>query len=147
MYGKELDITQHTGIKFLEKSHCIIDPTIKNRVSQDKRPLNNNGKRLIEFCKCSSLIILNGRVGEDAGIGKYTHINSNSSGVLDYMICSPSLINNIKQFKVHSSLPESDHCPLHLSIECKFDSSKIDQKMEGQWESHYKYVWNKKKSF
>ena len=39
------------------------------RISQDKET-NNNGYKLVELCKNTGILILNGRVGNDANIAK-----------------------------------------------------------------------------
>ena len=37
--------------------------------------MNSQGRDLIEFCKCVGLLIVNGRVGEDRGIGEFTRVD------------------------------------------------------------------------
>ena len=91
------------------------------------RPMNNHGKCLIELCKATGLVILNGRVGEDRNVGKCTSFYNNSMGVLDYMIASPSLFKCIDNFIVHSRLPDSDHSPLELCIMCNYDRLNVDK--------------------
>ena len=98
---------------------------IRMRSSLDRRPLNNHGICLLELCKNTELVILNGRIGEDKGIGRYTSFNNKSNGVLDYMLTSPSLLKNIEWFKIHDPFPESDHAPLELRFNCEYDNLKM----------------------
>ena len=46
-----------------------------HRTSMDKHT-NDNGYRLVEICKNNNLTILNGRFGQDKGIGRMTFRNS-----------------------------------------------------------------------
>ena len=39
------------------------------KTSSDKKPLNSGGTELIEFCKETGFVILNGRVGKDKNVG------------------------------------------------------------------------------
>ena len=50
---------------------------------------NNFGNILIEFCRNNNMIICNGRVGKDKGVGEFTCKNSS---VVDYCIVSPNLL-------------------------------------------------------
>ena len=55
------------------------------RFSEDKGHVNNNGLLLLEFCKQTGLRIVNGRVGIDKRIGKYTFVGSRGYSVVDYV--------------------------------------------------------------
>jgi hypothetical protein len=46
---------------------------------------NHYGSRLLDLCKGNDLFIINGRIGNDKGIGKLTCKNSS---VVDYVISS-----------------------------------------------------------
>jgi hypothetical protein len=48
---------------------------------------------LLEFCKGNSLFIVNGRVGKDKNIGRFTCRNDS---VVDYCISSPYFLNHSK---------------------------------------------------
>ena len=62
-----------------------------NRVSQDK-VVNEHGNYLLNFCKASGLRIINGRIGNDGGIGKFTCVTENGCSVVDYVLCRPELM-------------------------------------------------------
>lgn len=55
------------------------------RRSQDQGHVNNNGLLLLDLCKQTGLRILNGRVGQDSLLGKYTFVNSRGCSVIDYV--------------------------------------------------------------
>lgn len=87
------------------------------RFSMDKGS-NSHGNKLLELCMSTSLSIVNGRLGEDYGIGKYTCYNSHGSSVIDYILTDKDSFNSIKSFKVSEFNEFSDHAPLSLSIVC-----------------------------
>ena len=66
------------------------------RQSLDNGRLNSYGTQLLDICKQSGLGILNGRVGDDQNIGKYTYVASTGSSVVDYVISTPNMFNYIK---------------------------------------------------
>ena len=68
------------------------------RFSQDKRNVDNYGKLLLELCKASGMLILNGRLGDAKGIGRCTRLGDNSSSVVDYVISTPSYLTALKTF-------------------------------------------------
>ena len=108
------DIFDHVTdcVTVLEKLNIPI-----KRKSQDKSRINNFGHALIDFCKSLSLIILNGRVGEDKYYGKIT--NTRAKTTVDYCLSDPDFLAHVSSFKVHDFDPSiSDlHCRLSLSIE------------------------------
>ena len=56
------------------------------RFSQDNGHVNNNGLLLLEFYKQTWLSIMNGRVGNDCGVGRYTFVGSRGSSLVDYVL-------------------------------------------------------------
>ena len=79
------------------------------------RSINNNGRRLIELCKTHSLCIMNGRLGDDRGIGAFT---CDDASVIDYVIASPELFKNVVDFKIDEfdSLLSDKHSPINFTI-------------------------------
>ena len=77
--------------------------------SEDKGRVNKHGAQLIELCKTIGLLILNGRVGNDKGIGELTRVDTTGCSTVDYMICNPELFDVIKDFTNLPKVPESDH--------------------------------------
>ena len=89
------------------------------RSSMDRRDIDTYGHDLLEMCKTTELVILNGRVGSDEGIGQYTCTRPNGRTVVDYMMCSPELLKYVTDFRVLSKVPESDHHMLRAAIQCQ----------------------------
>ena len=47
-----------------------IDEGCQNMRNNQDKTINTNGRQLLDVCKMNNLCILNGRVGDDAGIGE-----------------------------------------------------------------------------
>ena len=115
------------------------------RFSQDKGHLNSNGTFLLDLCKQSGLRILNGRVGSDAGIGKYTFVGHRGSSLVDYVLASDNIFNLIADFSVEEPNILSDHCLISLELQSSGTVSNKNYKntchvRNGQVYS--KLVWN-----
>ena len=128
-----------------ETSSIQVDPLLIERYSQDKRPLNSNGRELINTCKSANIMILNSRFGQDKGIGKFTRIcdQKQEYGVLDYMLSSPGIFPLIDDFSVGAKIPESDHLSLELSLTVNIKPLNKAKMSITKWDSSYKYIWKK----
>jgi len=98
---------------FLPEDYCA-DVNL-TRQSLNGR-LNSYGTQLLYICKQSGLRILNGRVGDDQNIGKYTYVASTGSSVVDYVISTPNMFNYIRHFAVHEPNILSDHCIVDFDL-------------------------------
>ena len=80
------------------------------RANEDK-VINQYVRKLLNLCKYNNVFILNGRIGEDKDIGKFTCKNV---GVIDYAIASPEYLKHITNFRVleFSKLLSDVHCPI-----------------------------------
>lgn len=93
----------------------ILDCATKPRASQDPT-LDDRGKHLLEINIAAQMRILNGRKPGDS-IGYFTSHQYNGSGVVDYAICSESLLGDIVSFKVHKFVGTlSDHCMISFTL-------------------------------
>ena len=122
---------------------------ILHRHSMDKSKPNDYGIQLLDLCKSANLMILNGRVGSDKGVGDYTRTDTTGNSVVDYVITTIDAYPLINKFKIHSKLPESDHRPIEFALKCNSDTSKsggnIHEEERGamcEWVDQYKYIWN-----
>ena len=84
------------------------------RYSQDEGHLNSNGHLLLDVCKQTGLRIMNGRVGNDEGVGKYTFVGSRGSSLVDYLLASQNLFPFVQDFLVHDPNILSDHCLINF---------------------------------
>ena len=85
------------------------DTYLKQRNSQDNRPVNIYGTQLLDLCMDTNHLILNGCLEVDAE-GCHTRIENGNKSVLDYAICSVAYLLYIKDFKVCNFTLDSDHC-------------------------------------
>jgi len=99
---------------FLPEDYCA-DVNL-TRQSLGNGRLNSYGTQLLDICKQSGLRILNGRVGDDQNIGKYTYVASTGSSVVDYVISTPNMFNYISHFVVHEPNILSDHCIVDFDL-------------------------------
>ena len=90
--------------------------------SEDKKSLKR-GRELLEICKNIDVSILNGRTRGDL-FGKCTCFRWNGYSVVDYALCSATLLKNIVSFQVHDPLLWlSDHCPIEVTIDVNVGNS------------------------
>ena len=82
---------------------------------------NSSGNKLLDICRNSNLKIVNGRLGDDAGIGSYSNISARGNSIIDYAICSHDLFSLIYDFIVH------DHFSSHLPIQLDFNVLRNEQ--------------------
>ena len=95
------DFNARTGM-IKENLHDSLDifnenqKDICDRKSEDC-VINNYGHRLVELCSNLNIIIINGRAGTDSG-----KVICKNASLVDYFICSPSLLNQVVSFKVYT---------------------------------------------
>ena len=91
---------------------------IPKRSSQD-HVKNQTGIELIELCRTNGYVIVNGRVGKDADIGKVTCKNVS---VVDYAITSIPLFPFVHHFIVHDfdEIYSDVHCAIELQLNIPF---------------------------
>ena len=92
--------------------------TYLERQNMDGHTIDSQGKLILEICKNSRLRILNGRTVGDTS-GKYTRYPVNifdKPSVIDYALCSESLLQDILSFTVLPFNGMSDHCCISLKI-------------------------------
>ena len=115
------------------------------RFSEDDGHENSNGLLLLDFCKQTGLRIMNGRVGDDYGVGRFTFVGSRGSSVVDYIISSQDLFQRVKLFVVEDPNIMSDHCAIKFSLE--FENANFQNSESGEcgfvdgkfkWNSEFK---------
>ena len=76
---------------------------------------NNIGSKMLDFCKTADVVIVDGRAGLDASIGRCTCKNVS---VVDYALVSSNLFSFIGVFAVldFCELYSDIHCPIVLKI-------------------------------
>ena len=113
-----------------------------NRTNEDKG-VNENGRILIRLSSMSSMLILNGRFGNDKGIGRktYCEIRNNKlyASTVDYVLCTRKMLYNISNFDVKDFNAFSDHAAINFDIKCHFliviqylPNQPLSQKSDGE---------------
>ena len=140
-HGHMLD-EECININVINKNDFYDNDMLLTRVSQDKGN-NEFGKRLIALCKMCNLIILNGRTGEDKGVGKLTFCNHRGSSVNDYVLCTSNVLKNIDNFYVSNPNVFSDHSPICLKLNCKNVRYNISENSTSDYS--FKRAWKEEK--
>ena len=80
-------------------------------------------------------------------MGKFTYIGHNGRSVVDYVIMSQTLIQNITKFYVDGPNILSDHCAINFSLRTSLQDSNIaDRQIKAGRNINKKYVWDSEKS-
>ena len=116
------------------------DCPVGRRFSLDKK-VDSSGTRLLQICKDSCLRIINGRLGEDAGIGNYKFPSAQNCSLIDYVLFPPSLFDTVSSFTVHDISLFSDHAPLQFSLRATLKSTLPEEQCEIK-----KLLWDSYKS-
>ena len=99
-------------------THNLEKFNLCRRHNLDKKTnVNSNG--LINLCKNFNLNIVNGRFGDDKGVGDYTCYKSDVGiSVIDYAIISDCLIPQVSNFSIgiFDKALSDVHCPLFLEL-------------------------------
>ena len=110
------DILQSDNLdKYVDSVLHDETPILPNRNSMDT-VVNRFGKKLIQLCYNTSLVICNGRSGNDQQ-GKFTFCSSKGRSVNDYLLVSGNDYKTIKDFEILDFNEFSDHAPLYFKID------------------------------
>ena len=110
-----------------ENFHIINNDIPPNRNSMHKN-VNKRGLELLDMCKSLGLYILNGRKIGDP-FGAFTSFQANGNSVVDYLITSDSLADEVVKLKIGDFVPWlSDHCPLLYELEITGNALEPNQK-------------------
>ena len=85
-----------------------------------------SGQKLLDLCHSSDLRIVNGRMGDDAGIGSMTFLSANGESLIDYVIMSAELFSIIENFIVHEFYSFSPHAPIQVNIKANMHDRNIN---------------------
>lgn len=80
--------------------------------------LDTQGKRIIQLCKSSNLLICNGRLHNDTdGLFTFTNINGNST--VDYLLMNINDFKHVTDFYVSLPTDLSDHNAINICLQTK----------------------------
>ena len=130
------DCDKHVPLYYSYK----LDNPLVVRKSKDKI-LCSRGRQLLSLCISSGLRILNGRTFGDLN-GALTCHQPLGSSIVDYILVSENLLNDITYFRVHKYNPVfSDHCQMSCMLQCNYmtQSKYVDNTSKLMPD---KYIWN-----
>ena len=70
--GTENDFVDQTINRHSLSEIEAMKPSLPPRVNRDPRNINNYSRHLLNLCLMTELYIVNGRTGQDKGIGEFT---------------------------------------------------------------------------
>ena len=96
-----------------------------DRKTEDLKPPNTFGRKILNMCKSTGLRVCNGRFGDESA--KITFQNKNGCSIIDYLLLNRSAFDNISDFIVGKFNTFSCHAPLLIDIKLshKFNIEKI----------------------
>nr|GAT47627.1 predicted protein [Mycena chlorophos] len=88
------------------------------RLSSDDKEADTRGRWLLALCKGLNLVILNGTIKEAAVPGAFTSFQPRGATVIDFAICSPSLLERLETgaLVIARQAKWSDHATLSIEV-------------------------------
>ena len=99
-------------VQELQPETPIVDVAVPARANMDTTT-NVFGTQLLDLCRSSGLLIMNGRTRGDTR-GEFTFRSSDNASTVDYFVASPQLLTMADTLTVHRDIVVSDHFPLEL---------------------------------
>lgn len=111
-------------------SNYPVDMDLMQRQSPDTT-LDTRGKELLDLCISKQIRILNGRTLGDM-FGHYTCYTPNGASVVDYVVVSEGILDQILHFKVTEfiSTLSDTHCKLEWTMSAKFSKIQTQTDIE-----------------
>ena len=116
------------------------------RHSQDSGTVNFRGRNVLEICTALNLRIFNGRIVGDLE-GKKTCFHYNGSSVVDYVIGSKAILQNVRYLIVNPLMPHlSDHCHVTYAIKATLAGSPVSSSCSNgcTLSEHNRLLWDTK---
>ena len=116
------------------------------RHSQDSGAVNSRGRNLLEICTALNLRIFNGRIVGDLE-GKKTCFHYNGSSVVDYVIGSKAILQNVRYLIVNPLMPHLlDHCHVTYAIKAILTGSPVSSSCSNgcTLSEHNRLLWDTK---
>ena len=103
--------------------------------------VNKYGRKLIDICIHNGLQIINGRDLFSEYTGNFTYYGPNGNSAPDLLLCSPSSIQQIKDFKLLPRSVSSDHVPLSVTLNTKLELEKTSTQLR-TYSRPFRYIWD-----
>ena len=90
------------------------------------------------------MLIFNGRLGDDFGVGEFTRDDTTGRSVVDYAIGTRVIYNSVLVFKVLGKFPESDHRALSIALAINSENVSPDEGNRPEWHVMHKHIWSQR---
>ena len=121
-------------------NETLRDNEIPLRKSRDL-VIDRYGRRLLDLCKSTDLLIANGRLGDDKDTGKFTYVTSRGRGVVDYLLLPVQTFDYVSHFSICDIDEHSDHSALYFCL--KLCVNNINQiPIHNASTSQKKLIWS-----
>ena len=77
------------------------------------------GRRLLELCKTTSLLIANGKLGSGSETGEFTFLGEKGCSTVDYLLLPFIDFETVSYFEICDITEFSDHVGLSFGLHCK----------------------------
>ena len=111
------DVYLDVGID--ENSNHIDIPLRKSR----DKVVDMYGRKLLDMCKATGLIIANGRLGTDKHIGEFTCVTSRGRSVIDYLLLAYCDFDCVSHFSICDIDEHSDHAGILFCLKLLSDDN------------------------
>ena len=101
--------------RVIDKNDILNNGMSVKRVNKDKAT-NDHGAELLSMCYASDMIILNGRTGDDKGVGDFTFVNHRGTSTNDFVICDKKSLYYVCKFVIDNVNIFSDHKTLLFDL-------------------------------
>jgi exonuclease III len=104
-----------------------------SRQNSDTNPVDTNGKLILNLCKTLQMRILNGRTPGDrwGAPTRFPLHKAEKPSLIDYAICTSTLMHRVESLFVLPSTTLSDHCCISTRISCKYSDEAKDSVPQG----------------
>lgn len=116
-------ICKYSSDEKIGLNELVVDVEPMKRFNFDMEK-NCYGRKLVELCKNTNMLIANGRTCGDIP-GNYTYHNNQGSSVVDYALFTNDLNDLITYFHVQAPNGWSDHCITNLCIKLPWFTKEI----------------------
>ena len=109
------------------------------------RIINCNGIRLLEACKATGLLLVNGRLSNDESKGNFTFCSHTRQCTVDYLLTNFCDFTTLTYFEVQVFNEYSHHAPILFKLHAKsFNNTNLQQETQNQTIKR-KIIWDKNK--
>ena len=109
------------------------------------RIIDHNGIRLLETCQATGLLLVNGRLSNDARKGQFTFCSHTGQSTVDYLMTNLCDFTTLTYFEVQDFNEYSDHAPILFKLHTKqCDNTHMQQETHAPNITR-KIVWDENK--